>query len=47
MPRTEYLSIRIDSELKEVIKAAAEADGRTISNYVLHLIKKDLERKEK
>lgn len=45
--KTERLQIRITPELKEKLHAVAEADGRTISNYVEMLIKKDLEARKK
>ena len=38
MAKTERLYIRLTPELKEQIQAAAEAEGRSISNYVEHLI---------
>lgn len=37
------LHIRIDEQLHERIKNKADFENRTISNYVINLIKKDLE----
>lgn len=45
--KTELLHIRITPELKKQLKATAEADGRTVSNYIEMLIKKDLEARKK
>jgi uncharacterized protein (DUF1778 family) len=42
--KTERLYIRLTPELKEKIQAAAEAEGRSISNYVEHLIIQALKR---
>lgn len=38
MAKTERLYIRLTLELKEQIQAAAEAEGRSVSNYIEHLI---------
>ena len=43
--KTERLQIRITPELKEQLQRLAEADGRTVSNYVEQLIKAALEAK--
>ncbi len=39
MAKTERLEIRLTPELKEQLQAAAEAENRTITNYVENLIK--------
>lgn len=39
------LHIRIDEDLHKKIKSKANDENRTISNYVLNLILKDLEKK--
>lgn len=44
MAKTERLEIRLTSELKERLQAAAEAENRTITNYVENLIKLALEK---
>lgn len=38
MSNSEVLVIRISSDFKQSLRAAAAADGRSISNYVLRLI---------
>lgn len=38
MAKTERLYIRLTPELKEQIQAVAEAEGRSVSNYIEHLI---------
>lgn len=43
--KSERLQIRITPELKEQLQRLAEADGRTVSNYVEQLIKAALESK--
>lgn len=44
MAKTERLEIRLTPELKEQLQAAAEAQNRTITNYVENLIKLALEK---
>lgn len=44
MTKTERLEIRLTPELKEQLQAAAEAENRTITNYVENLIKQALEK---
>jgi predicted HicB family RNase H-like nuclease len=44
MAKTERLYIRLTPELKARLQAAAEAEGRSISNYVEHLITQALKR---
>lgn len=47
MSKTKVLNIRIDPELKKKAKKLAEADGRSLSNWVTKLISstvKDAER---
>lgn len=38
-----YLSLRIEPELKEALRNAAESDGRSIGNLVKFLIRKHCE----
>ena len=45
MAKTERLQIRISPELKAQLQALADAENRTISNYIENLIRKDLEKK--
>lgn len=44
MAKTERIEIRLTPELKEQLQAAAEAENRTITNYVENLIKLALEK---
>lgn len=44
MSKTERLYIRLTPELKEQIRTAAEAEGRSVSNYIEHLITQALKR---
>lgn len=39
MAKTERLQIRITPELKQQLQQLAEAEGRTVSNYIEYLIK--------
>lgn len=45
MAKTERLQIRISPELKAKLQELADADGRTVSNYIEQLIKKAIESK--
>lgn len=45
MVKSDVLVIRISPELKQSLRDAAFADGRSISNYVLMLIRSSLEKK--
>ena len=44
MSKSERLYIRLTPELKEQIQAAAEADGRSVSNYIEKLIKEAIKK---
>lgn len=46
MTKTERLQIRITPELKQQLQELAQADGRTISNYVEQLIRSAVEQKK-
>lgn len=39
---TADIRIRINPDTKSVAQAAAKADGRTLSNYIIHLIEQDI-----
>jgi predicted DNA-binding protein len=45
MSKTDRLNIRISPELKEQLQALADAEGRTVSNYVERLIMEAVEKK--
>ncbi len=40
--KEETIRLRVDVETKEAAQAAAQAQGRTLSNYILYLIQQDL-----
>lgn len=42
MTKTERLQIRITPDLKEKLQALADAENRSISNYIENLIIKEL-----
>ena len=42
MPKTERIDIRISPELKAKLQQAAGQENRTVSNYIINLIQKDL-----
>lgn len=46
MTKTERLQIRITPELKDKLQALADAENRTISNYIENLIKREIEKRE-
>jgi predicted HicB family RNase H-like nuclease len=47
MSKTKLLNIRIDPELKKRAKKLAEADGRSLSNWVTKLIASTVEQAER
>ncbi len=47
MSKTKVLNVRIDPELKKKAKKLAEKDGRSLSNWVTHLISSRVEEAEK
>lgn len=40
--KDETIRLRVDAETKEAAQAAAQAQGRSLSNYILYLIHQDL-----
>lgn len=42
MEKTEQLHLRLEPKLKEKLKEHARKDGRTLSNYVLYVLKKEI-----
>ena len=47
MSKTKLLNIRIDPDLKKRAKKLAEADGRSLSNWVTKLIAKQVGKAER
>ena len=45
MPKEKIINIRVDADLKRQAKKMAEEDGRSLSNWILKLIKKEIEQK--
>ena len=45
--KTDMLKVRITPELKAEIHAAAEAENRTVSGYIVNLIMRDIAKKQK
>lgn len=46
MSKTKLLNIRIDPDLKKRAKKLAEADGRSLSNWVTNLISTEVKKAE-
>ena len=46
MSKTERLQLRITPALKVKLQALADAENRTITNYIENLIKKEIDRLE-
>ena len=47
MAKSELISLRVTPELRDRIKKAAEADNRTVNNYLLNLIVKAMDEEER
>lgn len=47
MSKTKVLNLRINPELKKKAKQLAEEDGRTLSNWITHLINREVKKAEK
>ena len=45
--KTDMLKVRITPDLKAKIQAAADAENRTVSGYVISLIMRDIAKKQK
>lgn len=45
--KTDMLKARITPDLKAKIQAAAEAENRTVSGYIVNLIMRDIAKKQK
>ena len=44
MSKSKILNLRIDPDLKKAAKKLAEADGRSLSNWVTRLIQREVEK---
>ena len=45
--KTDMLKVRITPDLKAKIQAAADAENRTVSGYIINLIMRDIDKKQK
>ena len=45
--KTDMLKVRITPDLKAKIQAAADAENRTVSGYIVYLIMRDIAKKQK
>lgn len=45
--RTDRITLKVAPSLKELAKRSAQAEGRTMSNYIERLIKEDAKKKGK
>lgn len=45
MRKTENIMIRVTEQLKQEVAKAAEDEGKTISEYVMDLVKYDLKKR--
>jgi predicted HicB family RNase H-like nuclease len=44
VPKDKILNIRIDPELKKAARKAAESENRSLSNWVIWLIQREIKR---
>ena len=42
-PKDEYIGFELSSELKRAAAAAAEREGRSVSNFMRHLLRRHLD----
>lgn len=47
MPKEKVINFRIDADVKSGAKKLAEADGRSLSNWITVLIEKELKKNRK
>lgn len=47
MAKEKIINIRVDSELKKQAKRLAEDDGRSLSNWILQLIRTEISKAER
>lgn len=47
MEKTDRVALRIAPELKDKLQAAADAENRTVSGYIINLIMRDIAKKTK
>lgn len=44
MAKTERLQLRVSAEMKAELEKLAAADGRSVTNYVEQLVRREIER---
>jgi len=47
MPKEKIINFRIDADLKNGARKLAEADGRSLSNWITMLIERELKKNKK
>jgi antitoxin component of RelBE/YafQ-DinJ toxin-antitoxin module len=47
MAKTKIINFRIDAELKDRARKIAEADGRSLSNWITVLIEKEVKKSKR
>ena len=47
MPKEKIINIRVDAELKKQAKQLARDDGRSLSNWIVRLINKEIKKSQK
>ena len=47
MPKEKIINIRVEADLKKEAKKLAENDGRSLSNWILKLIKNEIAQAQK
>lgn len=47
MPKEKVINFRIDADLKTRARKLAESDGRSLSNWITHLIEREVKRGRK
>jgi predicted HicB family RNase H-like nuclease len=47
MPKEKVINFRIDAELKNGARKLAEANGRSLSNWITQLIEKEVKKNRK
>jgi len=47
MAKEKIINFRIDAELKDRAKKTADSDGRSLSNWITHLIEREVKKQRK
>ena len=47
MPKEKIINIRVESDLKKKAKKLAENDGRSLSNWIVRLIQREIKKADK